>query len=271
MNIIETLVSQSELFVKLSPLDCAVMITDTEGVILNYIRGKNFDLKIQVGTKISSKGAVGKCLLSKKEEKMNIPKELYGTPIKVIAMPIFENNKMIGVIGTCTTLETQEILTAVAQNMASASEEITATTQGVATSANQLSTNIGKLHGAVQNVVDELNKTDNILHFINDLSKKSNLLGLNAAIEASRAGEAGKGFSVVAYEIRKLADNSSAYVGDIKAILNSIQEKSLVMKGIIEEAHILGEQQETATNEIAKAIQEIANSANHLEEVSKIL
>lgn len=271
MTVLETLVLQAELFVKLNPLDCAMIITDEEGIILKYVKGKKFDLNIKLGTKISSKGAVGKCIISQNEVQMNLPAELYGIPIKVIATPIYDNKKMVGVISSCTTLEAQEILINVVQNMASTTEEISVVTEKVATSANLLSTNIGQLSISVQDVVVELNKTDNILHFINNISSKSNLLGLNAAIEAARAGEHGKGFSVVAAEMRKMAENSSSYVKDIKMILEKIQEKSVVMKNIINEAATLGEEQSVATNEIVKAMQGIANSAVNLEAVSKII
>lgn len=60
---------------------------------------------------------------------------------------------------------------------------------------------------------------------INGLSVQTNLLALNAAIEAARAGEAGRGFSVVAEEIRKLADLTKQETGKIETIVKSIQEK----------------------------------------------
>ena len=109
----------------------------------------------------------------------------------------------------------------------------------------------------------------NILSFINNISKKSNLLGLNAAIEASKAGEAGRGFSVVAGEIRKMAENSGSYVGEIQLILRSISDKSVNMKKLIDETLILGNTQEKATKEIEDAVKEISESTIDLEKVSQ--
>lgn len=65
-----------------------------------------------------------------------------------------------------------------------------------------------------------------ILGAITSISEQTNLLALNASIEAARAGDAGRGFAVVAEEIRKLADDSSKFVNNIKDIVVKIQSKS---------------------------------------------
>ncbi len=76
------------------------------------------------------------------------------------------------------------------------------------------------------NEISELSKKiDEIIDIINEISKKTKLLSLNASIEASKAGEHGKGFSVVAEEIRKLADTSSKSTEDIYDYLKSINSK----------------------------------------------
>jgi len=76
----------------------------------------------------------------------------------------------------------------------------------------------------IQKVSDEAQKITQIVNVITDISKKTNLLSLNAAIEAAHAGQAGKGFSVVAEQIRTLANRSANATKEIKESINTETE-----------------------------------------------
>lgn len=82
-------------------------------------------------------------------------------------------------------------------------------------------------NSTVNDLVSKLESVNTITDSINSIASQTNLLSLNAAIEAARAGEAGKGFSVVAGEVRKLAENSKQAVQSITSILNEIKNDIL--------------------------------------------
>lgn len=82
-------------------------------------------------------------------------------------------------------------------------------------------------NSTVNSLVSKLESVNTITDSISQIANQTNLLSLNAAIEAARAGEAGKGFSVVAGEVKRLAENSEAAVKSITAILNEIRSDIL--------------------------------------------
>ena len=95
---------------------------------------------------------------------------------------------------------------------------------------------------------NKVKETDSILKFIRDIATQTNLLGLNAAIEATRAGEFGRGFNVVADEVRKLASQSVDSAKKIETILDSIVAS---MNGVEAQAaksnKIIGEHKDSMT------------------------
>jgi methyl-accepting chemotaxis protein len=79
------------------------------------------------------------------------------------------------------------------------------------------------LVGFLENKSNEIGQ---IVHIITDISTQTSLLSLNASIEAARAGEHGRGFSVVAQEVKKLAEQSTSSAALIKELINEIQHKT---------------------------------------------
>ena len=137
--------------------------------------------------------------------------------------------------------------------------------------------------GVVNEILSNSSRIGDISSLIEDIAQQTTMLALNASIEASRAGEAGRGFSVVAAEVGKLADKSSASVKDISTLTTEAQEKAddgvNRMNELQEEMKHIGEtiiKIETMMSDITKQtsqqsdiLQEVTKSADNLERIGE--
>ncbi|MGM0641617.1 MAG: methyl-accepting chemotaxis protein [Thermotogota bacterium] len=116
----------------------------------------------------------------------------------------------------------------------------------------------------VSEVTEKSNKIGEIVQEIDAIAEQTNLLALNAAIEAARAGEAGKGFSVVADEIRKLAEESSSTTTHIESILKEIKKGIEEINGSTNESNSIVEKISDKSEVISNEFTEIYNQVDEI-------
>jgi methyl-accepting chemotaxis protein len=161
---------------------------------------------------------------------------------------------------------------AASQEMSQSIQEISRQVGASTNIARDATSEIEKTNATVEGLASAAEKIGAVVSMITDIAEQTNLLALNATIEAARAGEAGKGFAVVASEVKSLANQTGSATEDISEQVQSIQsiardavqamrgigETVLRINEISEQITVAIEQQSDTTNEITQNVQEAA-------------
>ena len=141
-------------------------------------------------------------------------------------------------------------------------------------SSQKMDEGISAISKRIETVNTTVDKVSNIVSVIEEISSETNLLSLNASIEAARAGDAGKGFAVVAQEIRVLSDNTNTELENIKQIISSLVEECrycVQASGTIVEDNAKQKEEIKAVLEefsaLDEQIQKTAEKADEIEEL----
>lgn len=251
--------------------DVGVMVADTEKILI-CLPGKTIGDKLEPGTKIVP-GSIAETVRTTKQKVVRqVGAEVFGFPYIGIGYPIFSHEgELLGSISIITSLERQNLLFSMANRLTAALEEMSATTEDMASQSvtlAEIGEQLSKLDERLQECVRE---TNSLVRTIKSITTQSRLLGLNAAIEAARAGAAGKGFTVIAEEIRHLAENTTRFLAQIEANVGELNRaKENLGTEIASIAHVSSVQAEAA-KQLTAAASEMSEMAHKLLEYAENL
>jgi len=243
--------------------DVAVTLFDLEKIVA-YYPGKTIDTKAKLGNPPTPGSNVLEALTSGKRVVRRVSKELFGVPFVGIALPIFEDSRIVGCLAIACSVELYDNLFTTGKEILEAVVSISSSAHNLSSATEEIAVTIRNMDDETEHVSTEMGRTNELTQQIKKISKQGNILGLNAAIEASRAGEHGRGFAIVSEEVRKLALNTDVAT---KAIDSNVREVQSSVGLLIEAIKQLTAITENHANDVS----EIAHSLGRIESMAKKL
>lgn len=245
--------------------DVGIGITNREEW-LAYFPGKKIDLGVKAGAKINPNEPLADCIRNNKWIKEEVPAEFFGVTFTGYAAPIFYENEVIGAVAIQFQEQDERNLRRISDQMVTSITQANESITEIAAGAEGLTGISHALLEESKRASVEMNQTEEVITFIKRIADQTNLLGLNASIEAARAGDMGRGFGIVANEIRKLSNETVSSTEKIRTMLTQFQKTMNEMTTLIEKVYTVGQSQAASTQEIAAFIDEIQSMSKELNE-----
>ncbi len=259
---------------ELFPEGAFIYISDLNKII-NIQASQKFTLpNMYIGYELKETDIAYQTINSGIPQTKEVGAERYGVPVYIANYPIYDEDtgkSIVGTLGVVVPKRVASKLRGMSENLSNSLVAISETVEHLASNSTNIHENEQTLYNNIHLVSETLNKINEVTEFISSVANQSNMLGLNAAIEASRAGTMGKGFAVVANEIRKLASQSKESVPKIKSLTEDIQKKVREIDEKSKQSLYASEEQAAATEEISASIEELSAMTNELNNISKEL
>jgi len=180
--------------------------------------------------------------------------------LEQVVVAIGQMNEAVNEIAHNTTSSADEISTLV--------EKIQMTQSALVTSQSTTSEITDLLTDSQQSISElevQCTKVKSVLEVIDSLAQQTNLLALNAAIEAARAGEAGRGFAVVADEVRSLANHSQTSAQEIQSIIDTLSDTTAQAVSQMQQSHQLTSKSVESDQMLSDSLRSVSDALNQME------
>lgn len=249
--------------------DISMMVSDKEKILKVVRQDANVGGNYGEGDLLPNNIPAYQCMKENRTITNNLSKEYFGIPLKAVASPIKnKDGKIIGSVAIGKRDWGNDIDNH-AKTFVRSFDEISNIVNSVASGIQDVAKSSNDILNEINETNEDMKKTNEIIDFVRNVAKQTNLLGLNAAIESARAGEMGKGFSVVSNEIRNLSSSTNQSINEITTVLNNLRLSVENITNKVYANNQLFEMQAANIEEINSSISELNNTAQIIKQIAE--
>lgn len=263
-NLLQAFTNVAPFINDLTTNDISVALCDTEKYVL-IVPSKGIpNPNVKVGQPVPENTVITDAMRSGRRMVKKCSADVVGVPYIACAIPLIENGELIG--GACflITTDKQEKMMEIADRLAEGASQLSASSGLIERESDGLVSIYHEMSGLSNGLNSYINETDDVLKMIENFSRQTNLLGLNASVEAARVGNVGQGFGIIAGETRKLASDITDSIKKIEDIFEMMKELSGDQKGIIKRIDNVISAQSESIKKVNASIKSLNETVNEL-------
>ena len=212
-----------------------IMMSITDGTeFLAYWPGYKMVADIHVGDSLSHDDPMWTSYTTGNKLEQICPADVYGFAFKAITIAIKDGPEIVGTMGIAISLENETFTKEASERLLEAVDRVTKEIDDAKECNESIRSSSEIINESTERIFKNATDVKNFAKEIQQISSKTNMLSLNASIEAARSGEAGKGFAVVADEMNKLANDIKESSGKILEIIEQFVVDINLMKENLE-------------------------------------
>lgn len=263
---LQIIVDNLDLIRQLYDKEMIISVIDKDHIVQGFSLPPGLPPQTPVGSVFRDPSGIFDEVVARGVTKHNyLPKEVMGFPVEGNLVPIKDGGQVVGCVICCYSVAAKEKVREIAEKFQKSIREIDSSVQSVIGGIETLSSMLTKMNQVTSDVEQDVNEAADVVNKISNNASHSNILALNASIEAARSGEAGRGFAVVATEMGKLAKDSGSSATEIKSTLSAIVNHLQSIMHSITEADDVAKQHMANITSIKTVLEQTISIASELE------
>lgn len=268
---LQYLVDNLDIISQLFDKELILSVLDKDKVVQGFSLPKGIPPQVEVGSVFEDPSGIFDEVIATGVTKHNyLPEEVMGFPVEGNLVPVKDNGEVVGCITCSYSIEGKEKIKNIATRFQDSIQEIDDSIQDVIGGIENLFHMLTNMNKMTSDVEKDVTKAADVVNKISNNASHSNILALNASIEAARSGEAGRGFAVVATQMGKLAEDSGSSATEIKKTLSEIVTHLETIVDSIKDANDVAKSHIDSISSIRNALEQTVYIAKELESDIKL-